>query len=108
MCTKNWYVYIIQTEIPTLYTGITTDVERRFAEHLDMFNGKPSAKGAKYFRRTKPIEVVYRERCENRSEASKREAAIKRMKTAQKQSLIKNISGSLGFQGVDRKKSLRP
>lgn len=88
MCTKNWYVYIIQTESATLYTGITTDVARRFDEHLDTFYGRASAKGAKYFRRTKPIEVVYRETCANRSVASKREAAIKRMTKAQKVALI--------------------
>lgn len=79
---------MIQTAQSTLYTGITTDVERRFQEHLDMFNGKKSAKGAKYFRRTKPLEVVYTEPCANRSEATKREAAIKRLTKAKKQQLI--------------------
>lgn len=88
MCTNSWTVYIIETEQSTLYTGITTDVERRFQEHLDMFNGKRSAKGAKYFRRAKPLKIVYAETCANRSEATKREAAIKRMTKAKKVALI--------------------
>jgi len=86
---KNWYVYIIQTESSTLYTGITTDVSRRFGEHLDIFNGVRTAKGAKYFRRSKPVAVVHQEIFDNRSDASKREAAIKRMTKAKKSALIK-------------------
>lgn len=88
MCNKKWYVYIIQTAQSTLYTGITTDVARRFQEHLDMSEGKKAAKGAKYFRRTKPIKVVYAESCADRSEATKREAAIKRLTKAKKERLI--------------------
>lgn len=88
MTSSSWYVYIIRTEKRTLYTGITTDVERRFAEHQAVFDGKRPAKGAKYFRRTKPVEVVYVEICENRSEASKREASIKGMTRAQKLALV--------------------
>lgn len=93
---SSWYVYMIRTETLTLYTGITTNVERRFAEHLAMFEGDGPAKGAKYFRRTKPVEVVYIEICENRSEASKREAAIKRMTKIQKQALVE----ANGYSGL--------
>lgn len=79
MSEKAWYVYIIQTEKGVLYTGITTDIERRFSEHL--FESK---KGAKFFRGSVPEKIVYQEVCDSRSTASKREAQIKKMKRAEK------------------------
>jgi len=84
----NWFVYIVRTYCNTLYTGISTDVDRRFSEHLACFNGV-SKKGAKYFRGRKPKEVVYTELCEDRSTASKRECEIKRMSTMAKKNLIR-------------------
>jgi len=83
-----WFVYIVQTHCDTLYTGITTDIERRYSEHLACFDGK-SKKGAKYFRGRKPKEVVYTELCENRSVASKREYEIKKMSAIAKKKLIR-------------------
>jgi len=82
-----WFVYIVSTQCNTLYTGITTNVERRFSEHEACFKGE-SKKGAKYFRGRKPMEVVYTESCENRSIASKRECEIKKMKKIAKKKLI--------------------
>jgi putative endonuclease len=82
-----WFVYMVRTHCNTLYTGITTDVGRRFSEHLACFNGV-SKKGAKYFRGRKPKEVVYTESCENRSIASKRECEIKKMTKEAKNKLI--------------------
>jgi putative endonuclease len=79
MSEKAWYVYIIQTEKGVLYTGITTDIERRFSEHL--FESK---KGAKFFRGSVPEKIVYQEVCDSRSMASKREAQIKKMKRSEK------------------------
>lgn len=79
MSTKAWYVYIIQTEKGILYTGITVDLERRLSEH--MFDSK---KGAKFFRGSVPDKIVYHEICQSRSEASKREAQIKKMKRVDK------------------------
>lgn len=78
-----WWVYIIETETGKLYTGISTDVDRRFAEHQN-----PAKKGAKFFRVDAPKLVVYRERCNNRSEASKRECIIKRFSRKQKLELL--------------------
>lgn len=69
-----WYVYMILTEKNRLYTGIATNVERRFVEHLC----DPS-KGAKFFRSDRPVVVVYCEECANRSDASIREAEIKKL-----------------------------
>lgn len=77
-----WSIYIIEASDASLYTGITTDVERRFEEHL---NG---LKGAKYFNGRRPLGVVYREDGHSRSSASRREAEIKKLSRAQKKALI--------------------
>ena len=81
---KSWWVYVLLTESGRLYTGISTDIERRFAEHCDL----KSAKGAKFFRTEKPIKIVYREQQPNRSEASKREASIKKLSRRAKCELV--------------------
>jgi len=87
---KQWFVYMIQTKCDKLYTGITTDIERRFNEHFQCFKGE-SNKGAKYFRGRRPMLIVYRELCENRSAASIREYQIKKMSALQKRALIKGV-----------------
>ena len=63
---KRWYLYILRCGDGTLYTGITTDVEARLEMHR-------SGKGAKYTRGRGPLELVYREQCEEHSQALKRE-----------------------------------
>lgn len=83
-----WYVYIVQTSRGLFYTGIATDVDRRLQQHRDVFEQRPGAKGAKYFRGHEPMIVVYRETCPNRSVASQREHAIKRMSRARKLELL--------------------
>jgi putative endonuclease len=77
----NWCVYIILCSDDTLYTGITTDVERRLNQHA-------SGKGAKYFRGRQPVRVVYREGGLTRSAASKRELEIKKLSRIEKSILI--------------------
>lgn len=81
-----WFVYMILTEKNRLYTGIATDVERRFVEHLS----DPS-KGAKFFRSDRPVMVVYCEECENRSLASIRESEIKKLNRLGKELLVKSL-----------------
>lgn len=81
---KNWQVYIIQTKTGKLYTGITTDINRRWDEH------KNNKKGAKYFRLESPQKLVFIEGCKNRSEATKREYEIKRFNRNKKLKLIKD------------------
>lgn len=81
---KSWFVYIIKTVSGKYYTGITTDVKRRFNEHKNL------KKGAKYLKANPPKEIVYQEECENRSVATKREIEIKKMNKSDKQSLIEN------------------
>lgn len=82
---SQWYVYIIQTSLGNLYTGITTDPERRFKEHQ---NDKKSAKGAKFFRTQRPVRVLLLEKYKNRSLATKREIQIKKMSRLKKLELI--------------------
>ena len=76
-----WYLYILRCGDGTLYTGITTDVEKRFLQHQ-------SGKGAKYTRGRAPLELVYREECGSHSDALKRELAIKALPREEKQKLI--------------------
>jgi putative endonuclease len=78
----NWSLYIIEASDASLYTGITTDVERRFEEHLNC------QKGAKYFNGRTPIRIVYREDGHTRSSASRREMEIKKLSRQEKQNLV--------------------
>lgn len=80
----DWFVYIILTEKNRYYTGIARDIERRFFEHAC-----DPAKGAKFFRSDSPKEIVYVESFKNRSEASIKEAAIKKLSRIQKEKFIK-------------------
>ena len=68
----HWTVYMLECADTTLYTGITTDLGRRLAEHA-------AGKGARYTRGRGPFRLVYRETCQGRAEASRRETAIKSM-----------------------------
>lgn len=77
----NWLVYIILCSDNSLYTGITTDCERRFRQHA-------SGRGARYFRGRQPLQVVYLEHDHSRSSAARREAAIKAMNRADKELLV--------------------
>ena len=77
-----WFVYIIQNEKGHYYTGITTDLERRFKEHSG------SKKGAKFFHTGAPVEMVFKKKFSNRSLASKFEYFVKQMTRDQKIELI--------------------
>lgn len=74
-----WFVYIVECSDGTLYTGITTDLERRIEEH----NGS----GAKYTRGRGPVKLVYSAEMKDRSEASKEEYRIKKLTRAEKKSM---------------------
>lgn len=78
----NWFVYIIRADDGSLYTGVTTDVSRRFEEH------RQGDRGARYFMGRKPLEVVYSEPGHSRSSACRREAAIKKMSRKEKLALL--------------------
>lgn len=85
----NWYLYIVKCADGSLYTGITTDLNRRVKEH-----NTDTAKGAKSLRGKKPVVLVYSEMLADRSAASLREAAIKKLSRNEKLQLIKNIKSS--------------
>ena len=76
----NWQVYMILCSDNSLYTGITTDIDRRFRQHA-------SGTGAKYFRGRQSLQVVYLENGHSRSSAASREAQIKTMSRAEKMKL---------------------
>ncbi len=87
-----WYVYIIEASDGSLYTGVTIDVKRRFAEHCG------SDKGARFFRGRKPIRVVHTECHPDRSSAQRRESAIKGLSRKCKLELIEGVV--LNHQGA--------
>ena len=77
-----WFVYIIEADDGSWYTGVTTDVERRVAEHTS------GSRGARYFRGRKPRTVIFVEGSHNRVSAHQREAQIKKLSRKQKQQLV--------------------
>lgn len=79
---KPYFVYLIECEDKSIYTGIAIDVARRFEEHK-------AGKGARYMRAHTPRRVLYTETYATRSKALKREAAIKKLPREKKLALIK-------------------
>jgi putative endonuclease len=79
---SHWTVYIIRADDDSLYTGITTDLQRRWRQHSDLRGG------AKFFRGRKPMALVYTEGGHSRSSATRREAAIKQLKRPAKELLL--------------------
>lgn len=79
----DWAVYILRCADETLYTGITTDADRRMKEHNGIHDG-----GARYTRARRPVTLVYLETLKSRSEAAKREFEIKRLSREDKEELI--------------------
>ena len=76
----HWYmyfVYLLECADGSIYTGITTDVSRRFKEHA-------TGKGGHFTRSHKPVRILYTEAHPDRSSASKREAEIKRFSRTEK------------------------
>ncbi len=80
---SNWWVYILRCADDSLYTGITTDVDRRLVAHR-------AGTGAKYTRARLPVEVVWRQKMKNGSLARKREAEIKSWNRQKKLRLIES------------------
>ena len=92
----DWSVYIIEASDGSLYTGISTDPERRFGEHSG------GNRGARYFGGRKPLRIVYRETGHDRSSASRREAEIKRLNRAAKQRLIRQRSPEIILRRAEK------
>ena len=82
----NCYCYILQCADGTFYTGWTTDPERRVSQHNKGI-------GAKYTSTRRPVKLVYLETYPNRTEAMRRELAIKKMNRGQKSKLMEKYVG---------------
>jgi len=78
----SWFLYVVQCSDGTLYTGVTTDIERRIREH----NG--SKRGAKYTRGRRPVELVYVKDCRDRFEALREEYKFKSLSRKEKLKII--------------------
>lgn len=81
MTEKDWFIYLIETRQGSLYTGITTNVERRLQQHQQ-------GKGAKYLRGRGPLTLVFSGMAGSRSRASQLEARIKQLSREQKYHLL--------------------
>jgi putative endonuclease len=79
-----WYLYILECTGGSLYTGITTDVARRFSQHQ-------AGKGARYTRSHPPLRIVGTVACGTRSDALKAELAVKRMTAVAKRAYCANL-----------------
>ena len=88
----NWQVYIILCSDDSLYTGITTDLQRRFDQHT-------AGRGAKYFRGRQPQQIVYKESGLTRSSASSREREIKNLERSGKLDLISSVKNEMVVTG---------
>ncbi len=81
----DWYIYLIRCKDESLYTGITTDVARRFAEHQ-------SGNGSKYVRCRRPVTLELQKKVGSRNLALVVEHRIKQLTKAQKECLIRDDS----------------
>lgn len=82
---SRWLVYILRCSDGSLYTGITNDLPKRVKAHA-------AGRGSKYTRSRLPVQPVHSEPQRSKSAALKREAAIKRLRRAEKERLIKPVS----------------
>ena len=81
-----WYLYLIRCTNNSLYTGITTDLDRRFAEHQSQ-----GQKCAKYLRGKAPLELVFTTEVGTKSDASRLEIRLKKCSKATKEKLVKGL-----------------
>jgi putative endonuclease len=77
-----WFVYIIECSDGSLYTGSTTDLKRRWKEHL-------AGRGGRYTRTHRPVHIVFQEPARSRSLAQRREAELKRYSRKKKLALVR-------------------
>ena len=87
---NNWLIYILKCVDGSLYCGITNNIEKRLKQHKGEIIG-----GAKYTRSHWPCKLVYKEKSASRSQASQREAIIKKMSKVEKQTLINSLKQDL-------------
>lgn len=80
--TTAWWVYLLRCNDNSLYAGVTTDIQRRVAEHNN------SKLGAKYTRARRPVSLAYLEAADNKSSACKREYQIRHLTKVKKEQLV--------------------
>ena len=80
----DWHLYLVRCHDGSLYTGITTNVARRFAEHQGN-----KGEGAKYLRGRGPLKLVFQKKLGNRSLALSVESKVKKLPKARKEELIR-------------------
>jgi putative endonuclease len=76
-----WFLYVLECSDGSFYTGISNDLEKRIKEHN-------SGKGSKYARARLPVQLIYSEKIETKSQALKREIEVKRLTRIQKEQLV--------------------
>ena len=81
---KHWFLYVVRCGDDTLYTGVTTDLNRRVNEH------NTSKRGAKYTKTRRPVNLIWSNKYNNRSEAQSAEYNFKKLSRKQKLDIIKN------------------
>ncbi len=81
---QQWFLYIIRAKDNSLYTGVTTDIQRRFLEHQGL--GKKA--GAKYLRGRSPLILEFSQEIGNLSEALRMEIKVKKLSRKEKERLI--------------------
>ncbi|MGA2507772.1 MAG: GIY-YIG nuclease family protein [Chitinispirillaceae bacterium] len=84
---QHWFLYMVRCGDNSLYTGITTDIGRRIAEH----RGK-GRRGAKYLRGKGPLKLVYKKKVGTKSQALKMECRVKRMKKKEKEEMTRKTN----------------
>ncbi len=80
---SDWYLYMVRCRDGSLYTGISTNVARRFEQHQG-----EGVKGSKYLRGKKPLSLALQKKVGSKSLASKVEIKVKKLSKADKESLI--------------------
>jgi putative endonuclease len=76
-----WSLYILRCSDESFYTGVTTDIDRRFREH-------EAGRASRFTRTRRPVVLVYQEKCGTRSQALSRECAVKSMGRHKKKDLV--------------------
>src|ERR1700694_3941351 len=88
LSTKRWYVYLILCRSGAIYTGIARNVAVRYARHI-------AGTGARYTRANPPRRLLVKFACLNQSEASRMEAAIKKLAATDKRKLVEKTSATV-------------
>jgi predicted GIY-YIG superfamily endonuclease len=97
---RRWVLYIIKCGDGTLYTGITNDIARRVKQHND-------GSASRYTRSRLPVKLVYQESCRGRSQALKKEFAVKSLSRKEKEEYIKKRILRQSHQGIKKAKNKR-